>query len=675
MMRRLMPALLLTVGLAVVSATAASAAPAASISRSGRPAGTTAPAVSGHAITTVATLASTIDPHADTTGPVLVDSSGNGYVAWDHPPSNPADADDVFFCKIPRGGTCTTPIQLRLPAASDTYSIDQPFPVFGVEPDVVYVVGPRYDLSDTVIWTSHNGGASFAAAQEIPPMSFAGDTGVGDVLLDPDSNTTVGDYMDVASANPGLGYSLTGPKIIAEEGNGTSFTFDQPDGILASTLGDSGKELVEAYGTDAATETVDYFWAADNGSSSIGSPAAWSGPVKVTDGQNPRLAGGPDGLFLLSEDAAGNSEMLELRKWDASSHSFGAPTTVFKYASGVDATEQGGFTEDDATGALYVAWPNAAGVIQLWTSTDGGKAFAGPVQVGRYPGGYNGPARLAMTDGHGFLTWEDDGGLELVDLGQGAPPGYWLASADGQVFGTGGATVFGSLTTTSADPVVGIAHTADGGGYWEVTRDGEVKNLGDAGFYQDLPSLHVSASDVVAVAPTTDGRGYWLIGRDGGLFAFGDAKYHGSLPALGIHVDDVVGMVASPNGSGYLLVGSDGGVFAFGHGVGFYGSLPGLNIRVSDIVGILPAPTGTGYDLVGADGGVFAFGHGVHFYGSLPGEGITVDDVVGLALTNDTLGYWLAGANGTVYPFGDGETFSEPPGVTANLPVAGIAGT
>ncbi len=253
--------------------------------------------------------------------------------------------------------------------------------------------------------------------------------------------------------------------------------------------------------------------------------------------------------------------------------------------------------------------------------------------------------------------------------------GYFLAAANGAVFGAGGASSHGALSTTLANPVVGIAATAGGGGYWEATRNGEVRAFGDATSFGDLPTLHVNVLNIVAIAPTTDGRGYWLIGSDGGEFAFGDAHYHGSVPGLGIHVDNIVGMVASPSGTGYLLVGSDGGVFAFGAGVRFYGSLPGLHVVVHNVVGILPSPTDTGYDLVGSDGGVFAFGTGVHYFGSLPGRGIAVSNIVGLALTPDTLGYWLAGANGSVYAFGDGSTFGEPAGATANLPIAAIAGT
>src|SRR5688500_17525766 len=33
---------------------------------------------------------------------------------------------------------------------------------------------------------------------------------------------------------------------------------------------------------------------------------------------------------------------------------------------------------------------------------------------------------------------------------------------------------------------------------------------------------------VVAMASTPDGQGYWLVASDGGIFAFGNAGFHGS---------------------------------------------------------------------------------------------------------------------------------------------------
>ena len=256
-----------------------------------------------------------------------------------------------------------------------------------------------------------------------------------------------------------------------------------------------------------------------------------------------------------------------------------------------------------------------------------------------------------------------------------AAAGYWLVTKTGTVYGVGGATSFGNVTTsTSTGPVVGIASTPDGKGYWVVTADGTVSAFGDAQAYGDLPADDVKASDIVAVAPTADGGGYWLVGKDGGLFAFGDARFYGSVPALGLHVSDVVGMAASPGGGGYLIVGSDGGVFSFGSAT-FDGSLPGLGVHVDDIRSILPSATGGGYVLVGTDGGAFVFGTGAQFEGSLPGKGVTVDDIVGIALTGDDNGYYMAGANGHVYTFGDAVSLPAPTGLASNLPIVAIAGT
>ena len=261
---------------------------------------------------------------------------------------------------------------------------------------------------------------------------------------------------------------------------------------------------------------------------------------------------------------------------------------------------------------------------------------------------------------------------ELVNL---PAPGYWLATANGQVYGLGAAQSFGGVATSATTgPVVGIAASPSTKSYWVVTANGGVSAFGDAKFYGDLPDLGKHVSDVVAVAPTADGQGYYLVGADGGFFTFGDARFHGSVPGIGLHVTDVVGMVASPGGQGYLLVGSDGGVFTFGT-THFYGSLPGLGKHVHDIRAILPSSTGLGYILVGADGGVFNFGSGAKFHGSLPGEGVRVADIVGIALTPDNDGYHMAGADGHVYSFGDASLFAEPAALASNLPVAAIAGT
>ena len=254
--------------------------------------------------------------------------------------------------------------------------------------------------------------------------------------------------------------------------------------------------------------------------------------------------------------------------------------------------------------------------------------------------------------------------------------GYWLAARGGTVFGLGSAASLGGIRTTSSDPVVGIAGSPDGKGYFVATADGDVTAFGDVSSHGDLNSKHIARSDVVAIVTTQDAKGYWLIGADGEVYSFGDATFYGDLLHLQkpVHVTNVVGMVPSLGDRGYFLLGSDGGVFAFGS-THFYGSLPGIGVKVDNIRGILPSATGKGYVLVGSDGGAFVFGSGVRFFGSLPGRHIKVDDIVGLALTPDDGGYYMAAAStGAVYGFGDGKVFASPRGLGSNLPIAAIAG-
>jgi len=57
-------------------------------------------------------------------------------------------------------------------------------------------------------------------------------------------------------------------------------------------------------------------------------------------------------------------------------------------------------------------------------------------------------------------------------------------------------------------PIVAIAPTPDGHGYWRWAADGGVFAFGDANFYGSPTGLHPNAS-IVAIAATSDGRGYW----------------------------------------------------------------------------------------------------------------------------------------------------------------------
>ena len=67
---------------------------------------------------------------------------------------------------------------------------------------------------------------------------------------------------------------------------------------------------------------------------------------------------------------------------------------------------------------------------------------------------------------------------------------------------------------------------------------------------------------IVGIAATPDGGGYYLVASDGGVFTFGDAVYQGSTGAIRLN-KPVVGMAVDPSTGGYWLVASDGGIFSF----------------------------------------------------------------------------------------------------------------
>ena len=237
--------------------------------------------------------------------------------------------------------------------------------------------------------------------------------------------------------------------------------------------------------------------------------------------------------------------------------------------------------------------------------------------------------------------------------------GYWEVAADGGIFTFGDAGFYGSMGGQHLNAgMVGMAATPDGKGYWEVAADGGIFTFGDAGFYGSMGGQHLNAG-MVGMAATPDGKGYWLAGADGGVFAFGDARFYGSMGGQHLNAG-MVGMAATPDGKGYWLAGADGGVFAYGD-ARFYGSMANQTLN-DPVTGIAAAPAG-GYWLTAADGGVFTFGN-ARFYGSMGGKTLAAS-VEAITAAPNGAGYWLAAADGGIFAYGsaayDGRASYTPP--------------
>ena len=165
----------------------------------------------------------------------------------------------------------------------------------------------------------------------------------------------------------------------------------------------------------------------------------------------------------------------------------------------------------------------------------------------------------------------------------------------------------------------------------------DVYAFGDASFYGSTGAFQLT-KPVVGMAPTPSGHGYWLVASDGGIFSFGDARFFGSTGALRLN-HPIVGMAASPTGGGYWFVASDGGIFSFG-AARFYGSVAAI-AHGRTITAIGANASGNGYWLAATDGTVFSFGDS----GVLKPLADTVfpasERVIGLASDPAATGYWL----------------------------------
>jgi hypothetical protein len=225
--------------------------------------------------------------------------------------------------------------------------------------------------------------------------------------------------------------------------------------------------------------------------------------------------------------------------------------------------------------------------------------------------------------------------------------GYWLVATDGGIFTFGDAQFVGSTGAIHLNqPIVGMAATPDGNGYWLVASDGGIFTFGDAQFFGSTGGLRLNRP-IVGVASTHDGRGYWLVASDGGIFTFGDAQFVGSTGAIVLN-RPVVGMASTPGGHGYWLVASDGGIFTFGDAQ-FFGST-GAIVLNRPIVGMASTASGNGYWLVASDGGIFTFGD-AQFFGSTGGAPLS-SPTAAVSTSYPGTGYWTVTTNGEVSDFG-----------------------
>jgi hypothetical protein len=307
---------------------------------------------------------------------------------------------------------------------------------------------------------------------------------------------------------------------------------------------------------------------------------------------------------------------------------------------------------------------NGDGVVDNYSAADGGglvKYNNGTPGIAPLPGdvlsftdsisaGHVGIVTSSAVDDHGngsvtMLSQNDtDDGWRTLPVTNWSVGGFTHHSAHNWLHDPAGRGAGGASQAASA---WGGVTARPGGGYWAVTPFGKVAG-GGAPVFGDASKFSLNAP-IVDIAATPSGKGYWLLGADGGIFSFGDAAFHGSTGNIKLN-QPVVGMAATRTGKGYWLTASDGGIFSFGDAA-FHGSTGNITLN-EPVVGMAATPTGRGYWLTASDGGIFGFGDAA-FRGSTSGDDLA-HPIAGMARTANGRGYWLVEIDGvTVHAFGN----------------------
>ena len=413
----------------------------------------------------------------DTEPDVAVDAGGVGHIAWtDGVPGQP---NVLKYCRLPRGATaCQRTESWTIPASQ----FSRVRVLLGRTAGQVVILAERCcEVSvpgfapDDVLWAtvSGDGGASFAAPKAIgsgDPSGDAifgpGDFGVTTITAVVTNGTIVQnaplDGLTSAQAN------LTGG--VADKAFYGSLALINPTTPMA------------AY-SDLNTGT---YWRVWSGAGDINDAGSWGPEGKIPGLDEPRIAGGPKGVWMKGMTLGPLPRFLTARRYDPTNNTWGTPTTL---SNTIDSPVFSDISQD-AGGHVAVVWRSSREdeITVQYRATSDGKSWTAARPLVRGDDVVN-PQIGTGPDGGGFVVWDhnNQGPVRAAVI----PP---LGTGSGSGTGSGTSLPCEDKVTFNAGKVVVVATN----GCLQKKKDGS---------YETHDSVRVNGLDILPVGAAARAAG------------------------------------------------------------------------------------------------------------------------------------------------------------------------
>lgn len=385
------------------------------------------PATAGAATVTLSTGANQGSPE------IAVDASGTGHVAWKESVSSGADL--VQYCRLPRGATaCTDRKTFTLPQEG----FGRPRVVIGASGITILQYRCCGDGSDGT-WgvVSTDGGATFGAPFKLGLGEPSGDAaaGPGDFSVSYVSSVVTAGTLFLNAPLDGSA-AATAPANFDQSGGAANKAFFGSIGFVAPTI------PIVAY-SDLDT-TYYRVW---SGAGSINDVATWSAEGSIPKLDEPRLASGPRGTFLMGNpEDSGVVYDYNVRRLEAG-NVFGSPQALSQPDDGAIF----GDIHQDAGGNVHAVWNANNRDRFIYRVSRDGKTFGPRQELGTTDGAAFGPQIGTGPDGGGWFVHDNNGSPPIRATvippagaaGGGATPG---AGCPAQVSLGGGKVVVKAIT-------------------------------------------------------------------------------------------------------------------------------------------------------------------------------------------------------------------------------------